>query len=401
MEKIKVNQDSVSERILESFDNCLAMFPDSPKFLGNDITYPKQRKRFFARKNPDLTELRNEVKKFSQREGITNARDMINKKLKRFPHLADLQAIKAIQQFNDSSQSGLSGNKLEVLHDPLIRITKALYNEGVSIFNSNWFITIYIKYLEIIREQISREFKIGKNSAHPEVRRASEKLYLKLLKLPRLLQIKNNAAGLTALNAKLKDTSILTATISSLDLKRACQAIVENDPGKIISDGKTANSIVFVMLTLNSLYARIPILKELAKKNLNNIPDLNRDLILQKQMIINISDINDFLMALAVGNKESAKVIANKTYDQSLRTIDDYLENAFLKKPHEVDPFLKAVWIVKESRNIFDEHVNRNRLKKAHQLLRIVMKERCQHKASVETAINYRNELITKMSAYE
>ncbi|MBT4264095.1 MAG: hypothetical protein HN945_15450 [Deltaproteobacteria bacterium] len=326
---------------------------------------------------------------------------MINKKLKRFPHLADLQAIKAIQQFNDSSQSGLSGNKLEVLHDPLIRITKALYNEGVSIFNSNWFITIYIKYLEIIREQISREFKIGKNSAHPEVRRASEKLYLKLLKLPRLLQIKNNAAGLTALNAKLKDTSILTATISSLDLKRACQAIVENDPGKIISDGKTANSIVFVMLTLNSLYARIPILKELAKKNLNNIPDLNRDLILQKQMIINISDINDFLMALAVGNKESAKVIANKTYDQSLRTIDDYLENAFLKKPHEVDPFLKAVWIVKESRNIFDEHVNRNRLKKAHQLLRIVMKERCQHKASVETAINYRNELITKMSAYE
>ena len=401
MEKIKVNQDSVSERILESFDNCLAMFPDSPKFLGNDITYPKQRKRFFARKNPDLTELRNEVKKFSQREGITNARDMINKKLKRFPHLADLQAIKAIQQFNDSSQSGLSGNKLEVLHDPLIRITKALYNEGVSIFNSNWFITIYIKYLEIIREQISREFKIGKNSAHPEVRRASEKLYLKLLKLPRLLQIKNNAAGLTALNAKLKDTSILTATISSLDLKRACQAIVENDPGKIISDGKTANSIVFVMLTLNSLYARIPILKELAKKNLNNIPDLNRDLILQKQMIINISDINDFLMALAVGNKESAKVIANKTYDQSLRTIDDYLENAFLKKPHEVDPFLKAVWIVKESRNIFDEHVNRNRLKKAHQVLRIVMKERCQHKASVETAINYRNELITKMSAYE
>jgi len=401
MEKIKVNQDSVSERILESFDNCLAMFPDSPKFLGNDITYPKQRKRFFARKNPDLTELRNEVKKFSQREGITNARDMINKKLKRFPHLADLQAIKAIQQFNDSSQSGLSGNKLEVLHDPLIRITKALYNEGVSIFNSNWFITIYIKYLEIIREQISREFKLGKNSAHPEVRRASEKLYLKLLKLPRLLQIKNNAAGLTALNAKLKDTSILTATISSLDLKRACQAIVENDPGKIISDGKTANSIVFVMLTLNSLYARIPILKELAKKNLNNIPDLNRDLILQKQMIINISDINDFLMALAVGNKESAKVIANKTYDQSLRTIDDYLENAFLKKPHEVDPFLKAVWIVKESRNIFDEHVNRNRLKKAHQLLRIVMKERCQHKASVETAINYRNELITKMSAYE
>ena len=401
MEKIKVNQDSVSERILESFDNCLAMFPDSPKFLGNDITYPKQRKRFFARKNPDLTELRNEVKKFSQREGITNARDMINKKLKRFPHLADLQAIKAIQQFNDSSQSGLSGNKLEVLHDPLIRITKALYNEGVSIFNSNWFITIYIKYLEIIREQISREFKIGKNSAHPEVRRASEKLYLKLLKLPRLLQIKNNAAGLTALNAQLNDTSILTATISSLDLKRACQAIVENDPGKIISDGKTANSIVFVMLTLNSLYARIPILKELAKKNLNNIPDLNRDLILQKQMIINISDINDFLMALAVGNKESAKVIANKTYDQSLRTIDDYLENAFLKKPHEVDPFLKAVWIVKESRNIFDEHVNRNRLKKAHQLLRIVMKERCQHKASVETAINYRNELITKMSAYE
>ncbi len=88
-------------------------------------------------------------------------------------------------------------------------------------------------------------------------------------------------------------------------------------------------------------------------------------------------------------------------YDQCLRTIDEYLENAFLKKPHEVDPFLKVVWIIKESRNIFDDQITKERLKKAHQILNIIMKGRCHHKASIETAINYNNEISTVMSSYE
>jgi len=400
MDKNKESDNSVPERIIKSFNYLLVMFPDSKNFLGKNINYPKPPKKLFPKKKPDLNDIRNEVQKFSERKGVTTSREIINKKLKQFPHMADLQALKAIQHFNDSSQSGLSENKLDVLSDPLLRITKALYNEGISIFNSNWFVTIYVKYLEIIRERITREFKLGKYHAHPEVRKSAQRLYLKLLKIPRLLQIKNSAKSLIALNAKLKDSSILTESITTLELKRACQAIAAKDPAKIIGNGKPANSIVFVMLTLNSLYARIPILRELLNRNLKNIPDLNRDLILQKQMIINISNVNDFLMALAIGKKETAKEIANKIYGRSIRNVNNYLENSILTQPYEVDPFLKVAWIVKESRNIFDEDINKKRLQKAHEFLNIIMKERCQHKGSIETAINYKNEIIATMSDY-
>ncbi len=79
MEKKEVEQESVPERIIKGFSDCLAMFPDSVKFLGEDITYPRPKKRFFGKKTPDLTELRAEVQKFSEREGVTNSREMINK----------------------------------------------------------------------------------------------------------------------------------------------------------------------------------------------------------------------------------------------------------------------------------------------------------------------------------
>ncbi|MBU2648452.1 hypothetical protein KKI24_27345 [bacterium] len=401
MEKTKEIEGTVTEKIINRFDGLLKMFPDSPAFLGDDIDYPKPRRRFFKKKRPDIIELRNDIQKFSELKRVTHSRDIISKNLKTFPDWADLHALKAIQQFSDLAQSGNTEDKLDTLVDPFVRITKALYNEGLSIFNTNWFITIYLKYLEVIRERLLREYEFSKNHAQPEVRASAERLHLKLLKIPRLLQIKNSLGSMTTLNAKLKDSSILSESITLAEFRMACQAIAAKNPSKLISDGKPANSIIFVMLTLNSLFARIPVLRELVNRNINHMPDLNRDLILQKQAIINIGNISDFLMAVALGKRDSAKEIANKIYSQSVRNVEYYLENSILKQPHEVDPFFKVAWIVKESRNIFEAHINKNRLKKAKEYIAIMLGGRCQHRASLEMAINYRNELNALMLEYE
>ena len=111
---------------------------------------------------------------------------------------------------------------------------------------------------------------------------------------------------------------------------------------KVITSGKPANSIVFVTFVVNSLFARVPILRELVNKNMKSIPDVNRDLILQKQMILSNGRVNDFQLAMAVGNKQLAKELADQLYKQSVRNVNFYLENAMLAQQYEVDPFFKS-----------------------------------------------------------
>jgi len=395
-------EKSVVDRILEEFDRLIERFPDSSDFLGKQIYLPKPKKAFLfkSQKPPDLAELREEVQKISQRETVTLARETIAKKLKQFPHLADLHALKAIQIFNDLSQSGISQNKVDALYDPLLMMAKALHNGGISLFNTNWFMTIYLKYLEIMRERLSRAYNYGVHHANTEVRKASERLYLKLLKIPRLMQVRSQLTILTQLNLKLKGLSIATETISAHELKMACEAIAARNPNKTLDTGKPANSVLFVTMTLLSLFSRIPILKEVVKTSLKEIPDLNRDLILQKQMIINSGRINDFLLALASGNRELARDIAGTMYNQCVRNVGFYLENALLQQPYEVDPYLKAAWIVRESRDLFDADTQRKRLNQAVEYLNLIMGKRCQLKGASEKAAAYLHDLRSMLAEH-
>ncbi len=394
MAKATDTQQTISERIIAEIHQVIERFPDSTDFLGKNVKYPEpKRKLFGSKKKLDVAEIREEVQKFTEKEGVTRARELINKKMKQFPYDPDLQALRAIQLYIDLSQSGINQSKMNALYEPLSMISKSLHNGGTSIFNANWFMTIYLKYLEIMKERVSREYRFGIHHADSDVRSESERLYLKMLKVPRMMQIKSHMAGLTNLNLKLKGTAIVTETISVLDLKKACQAVAGNNPTKAIGPGKPANSILYVTLVLNSLFARIPILKEAVAGVLKHIPDLNRDLILQKQMIVNSSRTNEFLLAVASGNKDRAKEIANRLYNKSLQNIEYYLENALLKQQYEVDPFIKAAWIAKESRDLFDSEVNRERLRKASECLDVIVGSRCQHRGSLERATSYQAEV--------
>jgi len=387
-------QKSVSDKIINGFNHLIERFPDSSEFLGKDIYFPKPKRTFFkSKKKLDLKDLRDEVQRISKKGGVSKAREIISKKMKQFPYWGDLYSLKAVQLYLDLMQSGISTNKLDALYDPLKLITKGLYNEGVSIFNANWFMTIYFKYLELLKERLSKEYDFGLHHADAEVRKSSERLYMKILKISRMMQVKNQLVSLTSLNNKLKGNSILTEVISLHEIKLSCQAVAGKNPNKKLYTGKTANSVIYVTLVLNSLFARIPMLKEMVSKTLKTIPDLNRDFILQKQMIVNNGYLNDFLLAMASGNQEHAKTISDNMYRQCRKSIEYYLENALLTQPHEVDLFTKAAWISKEARVINSDEENKKRLRQSDEYMNILIGDRCQHKASLDKAVSYQNEI--------
>ncbi|MBT7891889.1 MAG: hypothetical protein HN580_22930, partial [Deltaproteobacteria bacterium] len=62
------------------------------------------------------------------------------------------------------------------------------------------------------------------------------------------------------------------------------------------------------------------------------------------------------------------------------------------------DPFLKAAWIAKESTQLFDAEINRERLRKSFDFLNIILSSRCQHKGSIEKAISIQSNVSAIMA---
>ncbi len=394
-------QNQIDE-IVGDIDFLLLSFPGSPDFLGKDIKYPVKRKHFFSRLKhvPDLSKLREDVNSFAKSTEITNPRKKIQKLLKRHPYFHDLRVINGIQIFNNTMQSGLDEKKLNVLKGTVIETGGAVNNGGLSLFNVTWFVKIYVRYLEFIKERYSHEYDTVKNNMYPEVRQAAEGLNRAILQTTSMLIVKNKLVGLSMLNAKLKGSVYITGTITTDEIRSACSASLQGDLNREVAPGKTANYVLLVIMTLGLLFARIPILQNLVSNILRIIPDISKDLILQKNMISCMTYVTRFQLALSRGDAEACRFVANRLYNRCQNTISQHLEYTILTRPHEVDPFLKAAWIAKESNGLMRESDYRVRLEEANTYLKAVTTNRGKVKGAFELARQLQDDISYIMTSY-
>ena len=103
--------------------------------------------------------------------------------------------------------------------------------------------------------------------------------------------------------------------------------------------------------------------------------------------------LTDFRIAYASGDEKLAKTKASDLFARCNEIINQYLEYSILNKPYEIDPFLKAAWIVKESRELFLELELKPMIIRSINLLNIVMGKRGQAKGSYEQASVLHDEL--------
>lgn len=391
------------EEQYQHVDELLKKFPGSPDFLGDTVNYPEKPKRsflFFFKRQPNLAELRDEVNRFSESKEVLNPRPKLKKLLKKHPYLPDLRAINGIQIFNDARQSGLDDKKLDVLQKALVEMGAALHNGCLSIFNVSWFVRIYLRYLELLKERYANEYNMLIREEGREFQKLADRLSRTSLKVTSMLSIRDKLGGLTMLNAKLKGSVYITSIITQEEIKSAATAALQNDLSKPVTEGKTANYILLVVLTLGLLLARIPMFKNLVAEILKTIPDITRDLILQKNMIRTMTSVTDFQIAISSGDVDRSKEVADKLYKRCKAIITQHLEHSILTKPHEVDPFLKAAWIAKESSGLISEAEYRERLEESMNFLNIITGNQGKVKGAFELARQLQNDISFIMAEY-
>ncbi len=397
-------KEDIDKRIaqkIEELGSLIKRIPDSPAFLGDDVIYPEKASRSLmgTRKLPNISDLRDEVNRFAEQKELSNPRKKIKRLLKKYPYFADLRALNGIQIFNDTSQSGLNERKLNVLEMALNEIAVSLHNEGISIYNATWFIKIYLKYLESLKERISREQTGATGHFNWHIRKMSDELQQKMLLITSLQTIKDKLGGMVMLNTKLKGSVYISGCITKDEIRQACAAI-QQDETKTVGVGKTANYVILVMVTLGLLFARIPIIKNLVKDILATMPDASKDLIMQKSMVRTMIGVTEFQISLSAGDPEESKRIADKLFKQCSLLISQQLDYGALTKPHEVDPFLKAAWIAKESNGLFGKSEYKKMLDRALKFLTRIIENQSRIKGSYDLARQLQIEINMIMSDY-
>ncbi len=350
-----------SNELINKIQTLLKESPDTPEFFGKrKLTLKAPKRKLFRRKNyPDLTSLRVDLNKLSVNGKVDiHNRQKVRNDLKNYPDVPDLHVINAIYTYQDIpkqnekmimstlSQNKLNEHQLSQLKRAINQIVLAFHNGGLNVFNVNWFIKIYLEHLNAYKGRLTYEYNGIQNRRDKVLMELAQRVKDKQSEIINLMSIKDKLGGITRLTRRLNGTSYLSDSFSPLEIRKAAIAVQNGDPTKTIVKDRTAAKTIFVLMTLLFLLAKIPILKDLVEDILKTIPDDDRGLLLRKRMVLTIILMAEFERLLSSSNKDLVRENGDKLYAYCLNTINDYTRGKYLKEQYEIDPYLKATWLI-------------------------------------------------------
>ncbi|MCP4296883.1 MAG: hypothetical protein GY786_14875 [Proteobacteria bacterium] len=366
------------KQIRDEIELLIEMMPFDSMFLGEKLEFGKPKRRLRRKKTKhNITRFRVEINNIAQRNGVCNCRELVNEAVDEQPWDAELRALHAILIFNDVQTGPDNPNKLKIVKEAVVELSLAIYNGANSVFNTAWFVKIYFAYLSGLNARIKRlayKRRIGRDKKSVKEFRefdAMEKQFLTLLK------IKDLTKPHQKLRTVVGGTSYLTSSITIDEYKQASAALLSGEIKRKIGT-KRADFIMYIYNTTMLLFSKIPILEKLVTHFAEQIPTVHRDLILQKQMIIQNIMSAQFQIAKNGDDMSIARDLSTNIFDDCNRTIHEYLETAHLTKMNETDPFLRVGWVVKESQNIgFANYQLQKQALQAQEYIEVIMSPRC------------------------
>lgn len=384
VKKSKSSGYMTANELTHKIQMLLKESPDSPVFFGKKKLKVKEKKKklFRKRKYPDLTSLRVDLNKLSAngKPDVLN-RQKVRADLNAYPEVPDLHVINAIYTYQDIprqdkkdlvseiSFNKLNENQLMQLRKAINEIVMAFHNGGLNVFNVNWFMKIYIDYLNVFKGRLTYEYRAIADRHDKTLNELAKKLRSKQSEVIALLNVKDKLGGIARLSRKLNGTTYLSDSFDTLEIKKAAYAIQTGEPTKSISQDRTAAKTMFVLMTLLFLLARVPIMKDLVEDILKNIPDEDKGILLRKRMVHTIMLMTEFEVAVAGDEKQRARDAGDNLYGYCLATINQYIQSNTLKEQYEVDPFLKAIWFVKSSDGLYSQQKYKEMLNQGYKMV--------------------------------
>jgi hypothetical protein len=316
----------------------IAYFPSSPEFFGDKPNFSQKVKRGLfrtGRKVPNLSELRSEMNSDLSKDPIRNQklRQDINKLITRFPSSEDLQALKAIQSYQDVQQSGLSDQKFAIIESIVQNLGRAINTHAYSLNNLFWFLKIFLHYLELFQKRLL--------TGHPvkDVSYADAKRQLSVLHI----QTKKSIRDFDILNSNYEKTSFNSESVTTAEVIAAYHAIRKgNEKLPVGKFQRPAIIVQIIHLKINVILSRFPIFAPIIEQNLSATAGIiHRDVYLMNGMISLNQLLNEYYLIKATANKELQKSRLSDVVHKCNENISFLQDNQTLSKEFEYDSLLK------------------------------------------------------------
>ena len=367
--------------------------PMGPKFLGKNVKYEAATGWFTKKKELNLMPFKQGLQD-PDKKRVSNVRSELEATLKKHPDNAELHALRAIQVYQDINQAGIRTDKLGAMKNCITEMAVAICNGADQVTYSIWFVNMYVGYLEYLKDRINRITRTAQHVPNKRVIELRRILKARMSQLAFFQGVRDKLMGVTRLATLLKGTIYVNESITSMEVKQAASMLLKGNELQNIKDTKKkASHVLYIYFTLSLLYANIPILKEKVKENLVVMPEIHRDIILQKRMIISVDGINEFKAELYSGHNKEAKSSALKLLKFFQDTIKEHLDTSILTKQFEIDPFIKIAWIILEARDLFPMADLTTMLNMAREGLEVLFSKRCQLKGAEDQARDLYNAL--------
>ncbi|MCP4297936.1 MAG: hypothetical protein GY786_20300 [Proteobacteria bacterium] len=390
-----VNKDSKTK--LDSFiskhKNLENLLPFSSTFLGTSVTYKKPSERVRKKSAKiDIAVFRLDVGRFAVKSGICQSREGILRTLKTYPFLGDLHVLNAILTFVDSVQLGKKDvSKLDMVKDSLVEISIAIINGADCVFNVTWFIKIYLYYLVTLLNQYSRLEQSAQHIHGTKSSTAKSDLNKVRDQLLCLVSLKEKAVTHTKLQQSVKGTVYMVQKTSDKEFRDSFKALLDREEKKLIGRGKRANYVIYIHHITLYIMAHIPFMDMYVKQEMKRIPEVHRDLVLKKKMVLITSKKMNFSLCLAKGDLKTCRDLSQELYHYCLSCIEDHLQNVVIVRDFEAHPFFCLAWVVVESNKILLERSQyQQMIEKAVECIAMVAGQRCRDDGYIGSALAYK-----------
>lgn len=315
----------------------ILLFPNSTEFFGEDPNYVQKQQRglFRGKRLPDLSDYRSAVNSDLTKDPARNQkiRQELNELSVKFPWSGDLQALKAIQSYQDVQQSGLADQKFAILESIVINLGKAINTHAYSLSNLLWFLKIFLHYIELFQKRLINGYSV-RGIGYSDAKRQLAVLQI---------QTRKSIKEFEVLNTKYEKTSFYSESITTSEIIEAYGAIRKgNEKLPVGKFSRPAIIVQLIHLRVNMILARFPIFKTLIEQNLEATADIvHRDVYLMNGMISLNQLLNEYYIIKATGRQEPQKKQLAEVIRKCNENISYLQDNQTLTKEFEYDPMLK------------------------------------------------------------
>ncbi|MBU2646257.1 hypothetical protein KKI24_16240 [bacterium] len=372
-------------------EDLLKLIPDSPAFLkGIQSGGFKQNPGLFgfiqkgAQKKLDIAVERSRSKLNEFLENQTkDPRKDLKRYLDKYETSPDLQSLWAIYLFNISRDFSDSKNmtktaiarmdedRLKKLKKALQGLMSAIFSDCITIYYTTWFIQVYNEYLITLNRLLKYNYSIISQEVDKRFAELVRTVYQGQKRVASMILKKDELESFSSMTRAITGSSYALLNLAPSKIKET-MATVEKPQERELDVKVSANNTMTMLMSVLTLYARIPAFsqKNLVQNLLKQMPDLDEELEMRKQVILLTEYVATCKLAYAVDDLNMKRAAMKSVYKYAVGIADNLIKGSIPSKWH-ANIILRIGWVAINSKDdiIFPKMEYQQVLKKAYQYL--------------------------------